>query len=398
MKAHARRRFLQALSAAGLGLPLGCDRAEKAHVAAVGPGFPGKVADLIIHTDRPPNLETPLRYFVHDLTPNDAFFARWHLSGLPLGVDAATYRFALEGHVEKKLELSLAELKARFEPAEVVAVNQCSGNSRREFEPRVTGVQWGRGAIGNARWRGVRLADVLAWAGVRPGAVEVSFRGMDRAALPSVAEFEKSLELDRARDRDVLLAYEMNGEPLPILNGFPLRLVVPGVYSTYWVKAIDRITVHAAPFEGFWMKKAYRVAKTENADERPDALAKETTPIGKMNVKSMLVRPAPGDRVVAGKATEIEGVAFDGGSGIAKVEVSTDGGATFREARLDQDLGPYSFRRFRAPWTPDSPGARTVIVRATSVAGETQRPTPGWNRAGYMRNAAERADITVVAS
>lgn len=355
--------------------------------------FPEKRA-LILHTDRPPNLESPLAYLREDLTPNDAFFVRWHLADVPTRVDPETYRLKLGGHVEKELSLSLDELKKSFAPVTVVAVNQCSGNSRSRFEPRVPGGQWGNGAVGNARWTGVRLKDLLQKAKVKPGAVEVSFDGLDRGVLPATPDFIKTLPFARANDGEVLVAYEMNGEPLPMLNGFPLRLVVPGWFATYWVKALSEIAVLNESFHGYWMEKGYRVPKNAAMAEAPGELAKETVPITKMVVRSLLVRPEPGEKVSAGAPYEIEGVAFDGGAGIKRVEVSTDGGQTWSEAKLGPDLGKYSWRRFRLPWKPAG-GQYKVMARATSGAGETQPDAPIWNRSGYARNSIESLDVTV---
>ncbi|HTK75115.1 MAG TPA: molybdopterin-dependent oxidoreductase, partial [Gemmataceae bacterium] len=234
-----RRAFLRLAALAGAGslLPSFVRRSALAEAAdttrpAAPPGlelarFPEKT-DLILLTDRPPQLETPLRYFRTDLTPNEAFFVRWHLAIIPTSVDTNAFRLKVGGHVGRELELSLDELRKNFEPASVVAVNQCSGNSRSFFEPRVFGGQWGNGAVGNAKWTGVRLKDLLAKANVKAGAVDVSFGGLDRESMPTVQPFVKSLALDHANDGEVLVAYEMNGKPLPMLNGFPLRLVLPG--------------------------------------------------------------------------------------------------------------------------------------------------------------------------
>jgi DMSO/TMAO reductase YedYZ molybdopterin-dependent catalytic subunit len=389
------RRGFFGLAGAGALVLGGCKRDAPTSVIAIDAGparFPEKAADLILHTDRPPNLETPLRYFRQDLTPNDAMFVRWHVSSLPLAIDLRAWRLRIEGHVDHSLALSLDELRA-MEPVSIVAVNQCSGNSRALFAPRVPGVQWARGAIGNAKWTGVRLKDLLAKAGVRAAARDVTFRGLDKAPRESVPEFVKSLAVDRANDPDVIVAYAMNDAPLPMLNGFPARLVVPGWFSTYWVKSLSEIRVLDDAFDGFWMAKAYRIPKTAGADESPTDLAKETTPISKMNVRSLIVRPEADELVPAGRAYEIEGLAFDGGAGIKKVEVSTDGGATWSDARLDADLGRYSWRRWRATWTPPVAPAHAILARATSAAGEEQRATPQWNRAGYMRNVFERVDV-----
>jgi sulfite dehydrogenase len=360
--------------------------------------FPEK-DDLLLLTDRPPNLEMPLKYFRDDLTPNDEFYVRWHLANLPAKVDTRTFRLSLGGHVDAPLSLSIDDLKKNYDAVSVVAVNQCSGNSRSKYEPRVPGVQWGNGAIGNARWTGVRLKDLLAAAKVKAGAVDVSFNGLDDAVLPSAPgfagtpDFVKALPFDRANDGEVMVAYEMNGQPLPMLNGFPLRLVVPGWYATYWVKALNEIVVLDKKFEGFWVAKAYRVPNTPDFQESPKALAKDTVPIHRMTVRSLFVRPEPEEAVSAGRDYEVEGLALDGGSGIRKVEVSTDGGKTWSEAKLGKDLGRFSWRRWKFSWKPER-GSHQLSARATSVAGETQT-TAQWNRSGYCRNVIESITVNV---
>lgn len=200
---------------------------------------------LIRLTSRPPQLETPFSVFNEGIiTPNDAFFVRYHLTNSPpKNLDLATFRLSVKGKVNSPLSLSIAQLKSQFDPVEIVAVNQCSGNSRGFSQPRVVGGQLGHGAMGNARWKGVRLKDVLEKAGVGAGARQVSFDGLDTPAIPATADFVKALDIDQALDGEVMLAYEMNGEALPILNGFPLRLVVPGYFGTYWVKHLHEITV-----------------------------------------------------------------------------------------------------------------------------------------------------------
>jgi sulfite dehydrogenase len=360
--------------------------------------FPEK-DELLLLTDRPPNLEMPLKYFRDDLTPNEHFYVRWHLANLPTKVDTRTFRLSIGGHVGEALSLSIDDLKNKFEAVSVVAVNQCSGNSRSKYEPRIPGVQWGNGAMGNARWTGVRLKDLLAAAKVKAGAVDVSFNGLDDAVIPAAPgfagtpDFVKALPFDRANDGEVMVAYEMNGQPLPMLNGFPLRLVVPGWYATYWVKALNEITVLDKKFEGFWVAKAYRVPNTPDFQESPKALAKDTVPIHRMTVRSLFVRPEPQEAVAAGREYEVEGLALDGGSGIKKVEVSSDGGKTWAEAKLDRDLGRYSWRRWRFAWKPER-GSHQLMARATSVAGETQTSAQ-WNRSGYCRNVIESITVNV---
>jgi sulfite dehydrogenase (cytochrome) subunit A len=355
--------------------------------------FPEKV-DLILLTDRPPNLETPVEYFRHDLTPNEAFFVRWHLSGIPTSVDLRTFRLSVGGHVEKPLAISLEDLRSSFEPTSIVAVNQCSGNSRRFYDPRVGGGQWGHGAVGNAKWTGVRLRDVLRRAAVKAGATDVSFAGLDRGIMPDVPQFVKSLAVEKALEDEVLIAYEMNEATLPMLNGFPLRLVVPGWFGTYWVKALNEINVLPGKFTGFWMDKAYRIPNNPDAQETPQKLATDTVPITAMSVRSLFVRPEPQQRFVRANAVDVEGLSFDDGHGISKVEVSTDSGRNWQDARLDPEIGKYAWRRWRMRWEPQAPGAHRLMARATNGAGRTQIAHQ-WNRSGYQRNVIEHVDVTV---
>jgi sulfite dehydrogenase (cytochrome) subunit A len=399
-----RRTFLQIAAAAGAGALLpGCKKeaipvsstvsAPSSSANTTMAQFPEKT-NLILLTDRPPQLETPLSYFKQDFTPNDAFFVRWHLSMIPTAVDLGVFRLGVEGHVEQPLKFSLDDLRAKFEPVSMVAVNQCSGNSRRFFDPRVFGGQWGHGAMGNAKWTGVRLRDLLNQAKVKDGAQDVAFRGLDRPAMATVPAFEKSLAFDHCMDGEVMIAYEMNGAPLPMLNGFPLRLIVPGWFGTYWVKALEQITVTPQKFAGYWMEKAYRVPDTPGINEAPLALAAKTVPINRMLVRSIFVTPAADEKLTVGSDYPLEGLALDGGSGIKLVELTTDGGNTWFAAQLDPELGKYSWRRWRFNWKPTGRGSQRIMVRATNNAGQTQ-PATQWNRGGYARNAIEQVKVTV---
>src|SRR3989475_8038089 len=253
--------------------------------------YPEKT-DLILMTSRPPQLETPMTYFDRAITPNEAFFVRYHTFPVPTGVDLGTWRLRVTGLVERPLGLSFEDLKTRFPKAAVTAVTQCAGNSRGRFSPRVLGGEWGDGAMGNAEWVGARLRDLLAAAGVRQGAVQATFEGLDAPSFPSVPHFVKSLDLRRImEDPDVIVAYQMNGRELPMLNGFPARLVMPGWYATYWVKNLSRITVLDRPFDGFWVAKAYRIPNNPEGAETPDHLATDTVPINRFTVRSIFVRP-----------------------------------------------------------------------------------------------------------
>src|SRR5262245_43827571 len=208
---------------------------------------------MILQRTRPPLLETPFVLFDKGIfTPNDQFYVRWHWSAIPTSVDADPFTLNVRGHVNQTLSFSLKQLIQELPRVELAAVNQCSGNSRGFFEPRVPGAQWANGAMGNALWTGVRLKDVLDRAGVKSGAVEVRFAGLDQAMVPEAPRFMKSLSIDHARDGEVMIAYAMNSEQLSLLNGFPLRLVVPGWFSTYWVKMLNDIEVLDQPDANYW--------------------------------------------------------------------------------------------------------------------------------------------------
>jgi len=348
---------------------------------------------LIVLTQRPPQLETPFSVYNESvITPNDAFFVRYHLAGLPLDqLDPDTFRLSVKGKVDRPLALSLAELKA-MPTIEVVAVNQCSGNSRGFFEPRVAGGQAGNGLMGNARWTGVPLRAVLDRAGVQAGAVQVRFDGMDGPVMDTTPDFAKALEVDHARDGEVMLAWAMNGQDLPVLNGYPLRLVVPGYYGTYWVKHCNEITVLDKPLDNFWMSTAYRIPDNSCACVPPGAAPDKTRPIGRYDVRSFITSVQDGAKVGAGQPLVLRGIAFDGGTGIRSVQVSTDGGQSWTEATLGQDLGKYSFRGWEAPATLAA-GPHALKVRATANSGETQPTEPRWNPAGYMRNVVESLTV-----
>lgn len=398
MRSFDRRSFIRLSGMFSAGALITACRKGSTVVEAPEPQLPlvrfPEKTEMILLTDRPPQLETPLKYFRTDITPNEAHFVRWHLADIPTSVDTKTFRLKVTGHVNKPLELSLDELRNKFKPISYVAVNQCSGNSRSFFNPRVAGGQWKNGAMANAKFTGVKLKDLLDLAGVKAGAIDVAFAGLDRAPLPSVPNFVKSLDIKHANDGEVMVAYAMNDEPLPMLNGFPLRLVVPGWFGTYWVKALNEISVLPEKFKGYWMEKAYRIPATTDVNEAPDKLAEQTVPINRMVVRSFIIQPEAKESLKANQAYEINGIAFDGGSGIRHVEVSTDGGAMWTEAKLGDDLGRYAWRRWRLNWTPAQAGDHRILVRATSNTGEQQR-TSFWNRSGYLRNVIEETQVTV---
>jgi DMSO/TMAO reductase YedYZ molybdopterin-dependent catalytic subunit len=351
---------------------------------------------LIRKTARPPNFETPIEYFRSPITRNDAFFVRWHLSVIPK-LDAATWTLTVGGEsVQREQKFTLAQLRRDFEPASITAVCQCSGNRRGLFEPHVPGVQWGLGAMGNAVWRGVRVKDVLARAGLKGDAVEAVFDGADRGALDGIPDFVKSLPIETALDPDTLIAFEMNGEPLPAMNGYPARLVVPGWTGTYWVKSLVGIRVVPKPEGNFWMSTAYRLPRGKFQTPSFRSQVKEANePITTMVVNSLITSLHAGQHIERGRPIEVRGLAWDGGSGVAQVEVSVDSGATWRQATLGKDLGRYSFREFALGVPATGTGARVVMARATSRAGETQVDRLIHNPAGYHHNVIQRVRVEV---
>ena len=248
--------------------------------------FPQKGA-MILQRTRPPLLETPFEVFDQGIfTPNDRFYVRWHLANIPTVVDPATFRLKIRGHVRQTISLTLDDLVRKFEPIEIAAVNQCSGNSRGFFTPRVAGGQWANGAMGNALWRGVSLKALLDRAGVKTGALQVRFNGLDTGIIPQTPDFMKSLDVDHSLDGEVMVAYAMNGKPLPLLNGYPLRLVVPGWYATYWVKMLDDIEVLEKPDDNFWMTHANLNHDTPLADVVPGQQGVKMIPINRMLPRS----------------------------------------------------------------------------------------------------------------
>ena len=359
--------------------------------------FPQK-GPMILQRTRPPLLETPFEVFDKGVfTPNDSFYVRWHWAVIPTEIDVASFRLTVGGHVEKELSLGLGEILNDLPRVELAAVNQCSGNSRGFGDPRVPGAQWGNGAMGNARWTGVRLRDVLDRAGVKSGATAVRFAGLDDPVVDGAPKFMKSLALDHARDGEVMIAYAMNGEQMPLLNGFPLRLIVPGWYSTYWVKMLNRIEVLAAPDDSFWMASAYLIPDTPGADMKPGQAGLKMVPINRMVPRSFVTNLRPGDSVKASAKTLVRGIAFGGDSGVKSVELSIDGGKGWQPTTLGRDEGKYSFRQWQAEIAPAAAGDLVLSVRCTNEQGLAQPAVANWNPGGFMHNAIEVLRLKVAA-
>jgi sulfite dehydrogenase (cytochrome) subunit A len=358
--------------------------------------LPGKVP-LIKRSYRPPNFETPIEFLREPITRNDAFFVRYHLSNIPK-VDAKAWRLAVGGDAAgKRVEYDLATLRKEFAAVELVAVCQCSGNRRGMFAPHVQGVEWGVGAMGNARWKGIRLRDVLDKAGVGKDAIEVAFNGADGPAMATTADFIKSIPIDRALDENTLIAFEMNGQPLPHWNGFPARLIVPGWTGTYWVKHLTDVDVRKQPQGGFWMNPAYRIpaGKFPGVARFPTQETPANQPITDIVVNSLVTSIHDGQRVHPGQVVDVAGIAWDGGHGIRDVEVSTDGGRSWVLAQLGHDLGRFSFRGFRHTFKPHEAGTAVVMVRAFNNHGDTQVSELIFNPAGYHHNVIPHIKLEV---
>jgi len=351
--------------------------------------LPGK-KPLIKLSWRPPNYEAPLEVFRTPITPNDSFFVRYHLAGIPDMAELRKWSLKVGGDAAgSQAQLTMAELRS-LPAVEITAVCQCSGNRRGLFSPHVAGVEWGVGAMGNARWRGARMRDLLAKVNVKANAVELGMSGADGPLLPATPDFAKSIPIDLARDENTIIAYEMNAAPLPHLNGFPARVIVPGWTGTYWMKHVNQLEVRSKPLDNFWMQKAYRVPAHMFPVERPFTTQDndQTSPITAMVVNSLVTGPVDGAHVPAAGFT-IQGIAWDDGHGIKTVELSTDGGATWQPAKLGHDDGRFAFRPWSQMLRPGKAGALTVTVRATNNAGQTQPGKLLFNPSGYHDNVMQ---------
>ena len=403
-----RRLFLGSTVTIGTALVGGLARSKAAQTASAAaeltPGVPAGVSSyvtmatlpgkkpLIQLADRPPNYEAPLEYLRTPITPNDQFYVRYHLSDIP-EVDSRTYKIAVGGDgANGQAEITFDDLK-KMPAVEVVAVNLCSGNRRGLSKPHVAGVEWGYGAMGCARWKGARLKDILDKVGVKADAIEIGLDGADGPIVDKTPDFIKSIPIWKAMDADTIVAYEMNGQPLPHFHGFPARLIVPGWTGTYWMKHLININVLTKPQGGFWMNPAYRipVGKFPLVARFTTQENATSTPITEIVVNSLVTSHRDGDKVKVGEVP-VSGLAWDGGYGIRAVEVSADGGKSRSDARLGEDLGRYAFR----PWSfllRTKPGKNTVMVNASNKIGQTQTAELIFNPAGYHNNVMQNITL-----
>jgi DMSO/TMAO reductase YedYZ molybdopterin-dependent catalytic subunit len=354
--------------------------------SALLPRRAGAAAKLVSHLEVPQDLATPLAYFDRLITPTEAFFVRSHFG--PPALDPSR-KVKVEG--DSTLELGVKELRS-FPEVTVTAVLQCAGNGRSFQRPRVPGVQWGHGAMGQATWTGVRLADVLRRVGIPPDTTWVHTEGWDRPPMPTVPRFLRGLTAALALDPSTLIAYRMNGAPLTLAHGAPMRLVVPGLPGDEWTKWLRTIRLRPSEPEGFYFQTAYRypVHPVEPGASVPPA---EMKPAGRLPVKSIIARPAQGARVARGRG-EVVGVAFSGFAPISRVEVSVDGGERWSRAALEGPGGSGRWQVFRLRFDAQ-PGRRVALARAFDARGNAQPEKPAWNPSGYYWNAWHAVEFEV---
>jgi DMSO/TMAO reductase YedYZ molybdopterin-dependent catalytic subunit len=348
---------------------------------------PGKES-LLVRSLRPPDYETPVALLDSWITPVEHFYVRSHLP-VPPSLDLAAWTLQVEGEVATPLALSVEDIR-RMPVTTITATLECAGNGRAFFDPPVAGVQWGKGAVGTARWTGVRMADVLKRAGVRATGKFVVMNGADRA-LGTMQDFMRQLPIEKATHADTLIAYEMNGEPLPPVHGFPLRAIVPGWEGAYAMKWLTTLRVVNREFDGFWVTTGYRYPLKQVA---PGAAVdpKDMAPLTGLVVKSLITKPTDGAILAPGKV-DVAGFAWAGETAISRVDVSSDNGATWQAARLTGENARYTWRRFEAQVNAPRPESLLIMSRAADANGRTQPISPPWNPSGYLWNAPDSVRV-----
>ncbi|MBI3679568.1 MAG: sulfite oxidase [Acidobacteria bacterium] len=374
-----RRQWLKAWSAGLTALP---------GAAQSGLVFPGK-RSMLVHNDFPEDLETPVEYFDTWITPNASFFVRQHLPRPK--VDAGSYRLEVAGMAASPLKLSLDEMR-KLPQYKVPATLECAGNGRSNFRPRMPGLQWKKGAIGNAVWSGPRVADLLKKAAVSANAKYGNFDGAD-AGVAKTPDFVRSIPMGKLMHEATILALEMNGEPLPEIHGFPARLIVPGWDGASWVKWVNKITLSGQPDGGFYFATAYRYPSrpvSPGGTPKPE----EMEVIEGMAVKSFFARPDDEAKVKPG-LVKLQGVAWAGEQRIVRVDISSDGGGKWMPAKLASEDFPFAWRLWTFDWRPGRPGRHILMSRATDSAGRVQPVESAWNPSGYLWNAIDRIAVVV---
>lgn len=406
MDQFSRRNFLGAGLVLGASTLFGKEAAKpivtdtKAFVPPMI-AFPQKKPMKTI-SDRPPLLESSRDIFTKAITPNDEFFVRWHMPDIPTYIDLSTFRLEVKGSVQNALSLSIDDLKSKFEPVEITSVLQCGGNSRKYFSgtgPATHGVQWGHGAMGCAVWKGARLKDILNMAGVNATAKYVGVNGLEKPAIDETPIFFREMGIDEALTDELIVAYEMNGEDIPYLNGFPLKLIIPGHFSDSWVKMLSEITVMDEYRKSFFMDVAYTVPDNDcECVISGSDFEYKRKPIAQMKVKSVIGYPTPNSVIKKGSRIQVSGVAFDQGKGIKEVMISLDGGKSWSATQLQKDYGKYAYRQWSFSWEPKIKGEFSIMVRAINRIGNIQ-PLPGdigWNAGGYQYNAVDVVNVKIV--
>jgi sulfite oxidase len=352
--------------------------------------FPGEDG-MVLRSFRFIDIESPVAYFNTWLTPVPHFFIRNHMHE-PSELDADSWRLSIGGEVEKPLTMSLSEL-SKLEAHSVVNTLECAGNGRSLYRPQVPGIQWGKGAVGTARFSGPRLLDVLNRAGVKPSGKHVMFRGLDEVP-GKVPPFIRSIPIEKALDSDTLIATHMNGSPLSKHHGFPARALVPGWVGSASCKWLTEIKVLDAEFVGNFMNPGYRLP---NQPVKPGEAVKpeETHPVTALSVKSVISAPSDGADIKKGRVA-VHGVAWAGEADVSKVEISTDGGTSWYPARLGHDQARYAWRLWSYDWKPGKPGDFTILSRATDSQGRVQPAEAIWNPSGYLNNAIDQVKVHVV--
>ncbi|HKE05272.1 MAG TPA: sulfite oxidase [Blastocatellia bacterium] len=346
---------------------------------------------LIVRSIRPEDLETPVSLLNTWITPNDLFFVRHHMYAPNVKVDE--WKLTVDGEVQTPLTLTLDELKGM--PKHTVTVTlECAGNGRAFFDPPVAGIQWERGAVGTARFVGARMADVLKKAGVKDTGRYVAMNGADKPP-GTMPDFIRNVPMKKALDADTILAYEMNGEPLPILNGFPLRAVVPGWEGAYSVKWLTNLQVIEKEYDGFFVKTAYRFPNRPVAPGEAVA-PQDMVPLTGLAVKSFVNSPLDGATVAPGKV-HMGGFAWAGESNISKVDVSMDNGSSWFPAKLGKERERYAWQSFDYEFNITQPGSYLLMSRATDDKGNVQPVAPWWNPSGYLWNVIDKVRINVKA-
>jgi len=355
--------------------------------AVLGKGLGRERRRLLQLNGYPSDAETPLDALATYLTPNDLFFVRHHWQ--PQLPDPAQWTLSVDGEVERPLSLTLKELKG-LPSTSVTCVLQCAGNGRALFTPRIPGVQWTAGAVGNARYIGVRVRELLDRAGLKATARHLHTFGADTPPR-KVPPFHRSLELGKALE-DAIVAYEMNGDPLPALHGAPARLVVPGWAGDHWMKWLVRLSPQPEPQTGFYMDVAYRYPLQPGAPGTP-VRPEETAPVTELLVKSSFTQVPK--RAHAGRPVTVWGFAFSGTPDVSRVEVSADGGQSWKDALLDGRHDRWAWRLFSHTFVPRSRGPLTLLARATDSRGGVQPKEGVWNPSGYLHNGWASASLEV---